>query len=190
MPVVKEGEDGRAKSERAVRNAGTDTQVICKAMEVKELSSSAHDCHLETMSHLIVSYCNQVAELGEKGKGKCSASPLSLCHHSPWRFYLSSGYTMCIKHHKGVETGRLTLPGEEISIFSIAMEGRTKKGIPWGFVLSHLCSMPYCSDLEGRTRSILCTFASDLQPEGTAKVWEDRLGTANGPSELGKQHKQ
>lgn len=24
------------------------------------------------------------------------------------------------------------------------------KGIPWGFVLSQLCSMPYYSDLEGR----------------------------------------
>lgn len=44
VPVLNRGEDGGMSDERAVRNAGTNKQVICKAMEDgKEMNSAAHE---------------------------------------------------------------------------------------------------------------------------------------------------
>lgn len=44
VPVLNTGEDGRVRNERAVKNAGTNKQVICKAMEdMKEMNSTAHE---------------------------------------------------------------------------------------------------------------------------------------------------
>lgn len=44
VPMLNTGEDGCMRDERAVRNAGTNKQVICKAMEdVKEMNSTAHE---------------------------------------------------------------------------------------------------------------------------------------------------
>lgn len=42
--MLNTGEDGRVRNERAVKNAGTNKQVIFKAMEdMKEMNSTAHE---------------------------------------------------------------------------------------------------------------------------------------------------
>lgn len=42
--MLNTGEDSRVRNERAVQNAGTNKQVICKAMEgIKEMNSTAHE---------------------------------------------------------------------------------------------------------------------------------------------------